>query len=180
MTVEYELLDRKYLVSDSGKIYYLKKDKWVLKKTHNCHGYENAGFYSLNTKKYTTINVHTIVWNAFKGPIPDGYQVNHINEDKFDNRLENLNLMTPKENCNYGTRNTKISKARQQHVNFHRLKRPVIKYDINNNILAEYVSINEAGKENNLDGGSILYCCNNIKRQDKLLQQKGFAYKFKK
>lgn len=38
-------------------------------------------------------------------------QINHINEDKTDNRLENLNLMTCKENNNWGTRNERAGKS---------------------------------------------------------------------
>ena len=53
--------------------------------------------------KIKTRLVHLLVWEAFNGTIPKGMQVNHINEIKTDNRLENLNLMTPKENINWGT-----------------------------------------------------------------------------
>lgn len=43
------------------------------------------------------------IWEAFNGPIPDGMQCNHIDEDPTNNRLDNINLMTPKENTNWGT-----------------------------------------------------------------------------
>lgn len=54
-------------------------------------------------RKPKIFKIHRLVWEAFNGPIPEGMQVNHINEDKHDNRLDNLNLMTPKENVNWGT-----------------------------------------------------------------------------
>lgn len=43
------------------------------------------------------------IWTSFNGPIPAGMQVNHIDENPANNRLDNLNLMTPKENTNWGT-----------------------------------------------------------------------------
>lgn len=78
-------------------------------------------------------SVSRIVWESFNGPVPEGMQVNHINEDKSDNRLENLNLMTPKENNNWGTRKTrageKISKARAG-KRYPKGGRPVIQYSL--------------------------------------------------
>lgn len=38
--------------------------------------------------------VHDWVWEQEHGPIPDGYDVHHRNEDKQDNRIENLQLVT--------------------------------------------------------------------------------------
>jgi hypothetical protein len=38
---------------------------------------------------------HDIVWERAHGPIPSGFQVHHINENKLDNRLENLELLDP-------------------------------------------------------------------------------------
>lgn len=42
--------------------------------------------------------IHRIVWIAANGVIPDGYVIDHINNDKRDNRLCNLQLLTPEEN----------------------------------------------------------------------------------
>lgn len=40
-----------------------------------------------------TRSEHTVVWEEANGLVPSGYLVHHINEDKHDNRLENLELM---------------------------------------------------------------------------------------
>lgn len=61
--------------------------------------------------------VHRLVLSAFN-PIDnmDKMEVNHKDENKLNNKLENLEWMTSKENCNYGTRNIKCGKASSRMV----------------------------------------------------------------
>ena len=49
-------------------------------------------------KERYNILAHRFVWIVFKGEIPDGYEINHINGIKNDNRLCNLELVTKSEN----------------------------------------------------------------------------------
>lgn len=42
--------------------------------------------------------VHRIIWEMHYGKIPDGMQIDHINHCGTDNRIENLRLVTNKEN----------------------------------------------------------------------------------
>ena len=110
-------------------------------------------------KRYS---VHSLVYEAFNGEIPEDMQVNHINEIKTDNSLWNLNLMSPKENSNYGTgikrRVEKHSKAVLQ------LTYPEGKF------IKEWPSATEAGRHG-FNQGAILRCCNG-----KLKQYKGYKW----
>lgn len=66
--------------------------------------------YSSHKKQYWMVNVYTLkgrskivpyhrlLWLQFRGDIPQGYVIDHINNDSLDNRLENLQLITRSEN----------------------------------------------------------------------------------
>lgn len=53
--------------------------------------------YKYYTKKGRQAPEHRLVWEAAYGPIPEGCCVHHLNEDKLDNRLENLVCMSRSE-----------------------------------------------------------------------------------
>lgn len=64
-------------------------------------GYLYANIYWGKTKAHrSSLRVHRIVYQTFVGPIPDGWVIDHINGDKSDNRLENLQCITQQDNVN--------------------------------------------------------------------------------
>lgn len=61
------------------------------------NGYISVTKYVDNKHRRVT-SVHRLVWETFIGKIPDGMEIDHINGDKTDNRLDNLQCVTHIEN----------------------------------------------------------------------------------
>lgn len=62
---------------------------------------ENNGYRRIRYGKRGSITAHRLVWLALRGPIPDGYEVNHKDLDKSDNRIDNLELLTHGDNVRH-------------------------------------------------------------------------------
>lgn len=52
-------------------------------------------------KKLGTIGLHRLVYETFVGEIPDGMEINHVNGNKHDNSISNLECVTPSENVRH-------------------------------------------------------------------------------
>lgn len=122
-------------------------------------------------QKMKIFKVHVLVWSAFNGEKPNGMQVNHKDEDKTNNRLENLELVTPKENCNYGKRNEKISKHLLEK---HPRSVKVVRYSLDGLTIKIYKSSRQAAKDNFCNDNSIRNHCLSQ------TQYKGFIWKYLK
>lgn len=158
-----------YQVSNLGRVksFYGLKEK-ILKPGIIHKGYYQVILCKQSIKKIYLI--HRLVYEAFNGTIPEGLQVNHINEIKADNRLENLNLMTSKENVNYGTRNERVAKKQ---INGKRSK-PVLQFTLDNILVKEYPSIRQAERETGFASTNIVKCC-----KGKLKQAYRHKWKYK-
>lgn len=159
----------KYEVFEDGRIWSYKSNKW-LKPTPNKKGYYYI-YLSDNEGKIKNYRLHRVIFEGVTGqPIPEGMDVNHINEDKSDNRFENLNLMTRKENVNWATRNERIGEA---NTNNPKRSKLVAQYDKKENLINIYPSLMEVHRQLGFNKGHISQCCNG-----KCKTYKGFIWRY--
>lgn len=88
---QFRFFNEHVLVSNFGRVSFLK---YKNNKAHTTFGGVGKDDYlrvRINGKDY---QMHRLVWNVFNGEIPDGYVVHHLDENKQNNKIENLSLMS--------------------------------------------------------------------------------------
>lgn len=89
---------KRYLVSENGKVYDTIKE-CHMKQYNNGNNYLMVQIAEDKTGIIRTKKVHKLVIESFKGYMPQGKEcVDHINGNRFDNRVENLEYVTISEN----------------------------------------------------------------------------------
>ena len=151
--------DGLYEVSTWGNVRSL--DRWItykngrkrfFKSRIKTTSYDKDGYLRVNlykNGKEANFFVHRLVARAFIPNPENKPEVNHKDEVKSNNYRTNLEWMTTKENINYGT-HTKRSAEKQS--------KKVYQYDLHGNLIKEWSSVAEAGR-NGFDNANISKCC---------------------
>lgn len=139
-----------YKVSNFGKVYSLPrpKTKGGLLKPQINKGYERVTL--LKEKKIETFSVHRLVASHFIEN-PNKYEViNHIDENKANNSVGNLEWCTQAENLQKFTGKGKI-----------------LQYDLNNKLVKIWNSSLEAQNTGKYDSSAIIKCCKGKRKTHK-------------
>lgn len=155
-----------YRASDEGQI-YSKTRKKLLRQSY-ANGYLKTTLVKDKIEK--TVLVHRLIAITFL-PNPNNYPcVNHKDELKDNNKVENLEWCTYSYNINYGTAPKRNS---LNHINHKSLSKSVLCYK-DGMLLKEYSSIHEAQRQTNVKNYNIVRCC-----KGKTKKAGGYVWKYK-
>ena len=169
----------KYEIYEDGRIYSYIRKKFLKPQTVK-GGYQVVALTNNEgIKKW--YQVHRIVYETFSGePIPNNLQCNHISEDKTDNRFCNINLLTPKQNCNWGSRNKRlskaISKAKKGIIPKANPPKQVGAYK-DGELVLTFNSTAEAGR-NGFNQSSVAACCRNCFNREGNNVYRGYTWRY--
>lgn len=157
----------KYEVFEDGRIWSYKSKKF-LKPTTNKNGYQRV-WLTDNEGKQKWYYLHRVVYESVSGePIPNNLQCNHINECKSDNRFCNLNLLTPKQNTNWGTC---VARRAKTNTNNPKHSKQVGAFK-NGELIFTFPSVAEAHRQG-FHQGNVWACCIGERKT-----HKGFVWRY--
>lgn len=164
-----------YQVSNMGRVKSLPRKTPAgirgggILKHDLCHGYLRITLCKNGKIKHFFI--HRLVAEAFLDNPDNLPQVNHINEDKTDNRVENLEWCTQEYNLNYGTRIERVCKSNTNG----KFSKHVYQYTLSGEFLMEWLSVSEIQRQTGWTKTNIAACC-----RGQYKQMYGFRWSYSK
>lgn len=154
-----------YMACSDGRVFSLYSMDWMIPAFDKATGYLNLSV--CENKVVRVVKMHRLIALAFHEKPKGKYVVNHKDEDKTNNRAENLEWVTYSDNTAYGTsrqravetagiENLRKSAERARHIRDKAHERPVI--NLNTGVL--YPSIKDAAVKTGVRRTGIWGCCN--------------------
>ena len=166
--------ENEYLVSNHGNVWSVRRKRNLIPK--RAKGYLRVALSVYGKTK--TFSIHRLVAQAFIPNPENKPTVNHINEDKSDNRASNLEWATTREQNAHGTRTARAMAntdwaARTAKMDYKEIARKhnyetmnaaqmrrVVQKDAAGTVIAVFDSIGQAARSVNVSTGHIWQCCN--------------------
>ena len=141
-----------YSISNQGRVFSIRRNK-LLKPKIDQYGYEQVTLSVSGKCYYRT--VHRLVAQTFIEN-PNHYPtVNHINEIKTDNRVENLEWLSVVDNDNHGTRNQRMAISKC-HL--------AVEQVFSDGSTIRYLGVKDAARKTGINRCCIALCCKNIRK----------------
>lgn len=151
-----------YQVNGKGEVkslnYRNTGKKKIMRTWKNNNGYLYVDL--CKNYKYERFLVHRLVYEAFYGKIPDGMEIDHIDTNRQNNRVENLRCVTHKEN-----RNNQITKVKSRENTRKIFGKPVIQYTKDKQFVKRWECQIDIERELGYSQQNISACCHGKYKQ---------------
>ena len=138
-----------YQISNKGRVKSLYNgSERILRPVIDRYGYYKIMLYNDSVRKI--FSIHRLVAQAFIPNLYNKPQVNHLDENKKNNSVDNLEWATAKENSNYGSRNEKVADSRSK---------PILQYSKSGDFIREWKSAAEVERVLGINNSDIIQCC---------------------
>ena len=131
-----------------GKLHVVKRRKL---KTFLKSGYLAVALSKEN--KSTHLHLHRLIALHFIPGFKEDYEVNHIDGNRTNNILSNLEWCTHKENMTHASKILKVGNQKK-----------VYQYTLKGNFIKEWVNSYEVTRILGIDQQNISKCCNNLRK----------------
>lgn len=170
-----------YQISSMGRVKSLNYGRTgkegILKQRITKNGYLYVTFYKEGKEK--NFYIHRLVATAFIPNLENLLEVNHKDENKQNNCVDNLEFCIHQYNVNYGTRNERHSKSlkgrklpqEQIEKRIKKSQKPILQLTKDGEFIKKWLSIKQASIELKISNGNISRCC-----QSQLKTYKGFKW----
>ena len=166
-----EIYEGLYKVSNLGRILSLNYRNTgkseLMNPSTNTDGYFKVSLRKNGKRK--TCYLHRLIAQTFIPNPENKSEVNHIDEDKTNNRVDNLEWKWHKDNINHGTHNERSAKTRTNG----KLSKRVLQLSLDGEFIREWESTQECGR-NGFCQVAVCLCC-----QGKRKTYKGFRFMYK-
>lgn len=161
----------KYQISNLGRV---RSAKGILKPQKRQHGYLGIMLYGRGghpKRNFKHFSVHRLVAEAFI-PNPNGYlEVNHIDEDKTNNCVSNLEWSSRLQNVHHGTA---IERRAAKQING-KCSKAIDQYTLDGEFVAHYASLAEAHRQTGFGQGNI---CHHLHGKSNYSHAYGYIWKY--
>ena len=151
----------------------------IIKKVPSKSKKHSSGYVYCTVRKYggkqKRCILHRFVWECFNGVMPEGKVIDHINNDKKDNRLCNLQLVTQQQNCKKSAKNRDYTFVGDNHKN----RKCVKAINIATKEVSYFYSMYAVQQHLQINAGIVKMVCDGINNVKSGVSKKdGHRYKF--
>lgn len=158
-----------YQISNYGRVKSIIRYKKLMKTALDKGGYLKICLTDSKHKKHT-IKIHRLVAENFLDNIECKDQINHIDGNKLNNKVDNLEWCTQSENMQHAFKNNLIFRGKGKDSP---RARAVNQYSLDGNFIKRWNCISDAMRELKVNTNNISTCCNGKRKT-----ANGFIWKY--